>query len=556
MTKSVLQIVRAKYRPILPVTLKGAVKIKQGKPTQSVADREEIKKRFPNTYGLPVVTFERGRKKEEYPAINVGVILSGGQAPGGHNVIAGLFDGIRKLNPQSKLYGFLGGPSGLINNEVIEITKEMLNSYRNTGGFDIIGSGRTKLEEIAQFEAGLVNLQAKNIKALVIIGGDDSNTNACVLAEYYASINAGIQVIGCPKTIDGDLKNNMIETSFGFDTAVKVYSELIGNIERDANSAKKYWHFIKLMGRSASHIALECALQTQPNICLISEEIEDKKKTLDAIVDDIATIVIKRSNDGNNFGVTLIPEGLLEFIPEMKTLIAELNKMLADKTADGKNNPVSAAYKAISDNIERRDFVIARLTPKSKKAFLSIPLDIALQLTLERDSHGNVQVSLIETEKLLGDLVKKKINAINSKVKFSTQYHFFGYEGRCAAPSNFDANYCYALGYTASVLIANGYTGYMASVRNTTVPAEKWIAGGIPITMMMNIENRNGEDKPVIKKALVELKGKPFKTFVANRERWAQNTEYVYPGPIQYFGPSNVCDQPTKTLKLERTRKI
>ncbi|HBL77653.1 MAG: diphosphate--fructose-6-phosphate 1-phosphotransferase [Bacteroidetes bacterium GWF2_42_66] len=549
MTISALQKARAAYQPKLPKSLKGAVKLVDGAATESIADQAEIKKLFPNTYGMPLVTFEEGAAAS-VPAFNVGVILSGGQAPGGHNVISGIFDGIKKLNTGSKLYGFLGGPGGLVDHKYVEITADFLEGFRNTGGFDIIGSGRTKLEEEAQFDKGLEILKKLNIKALVIIGGDDSNTNACVLAEYYAAKKAGVQVIGCPKTIDGDLKNEMIETSFGFDTAVKVYSELIGNIQRDANSAKKYWHFIKLMGRSASHIGLEAALQTQPNITLISEEVAAKKQTLGEIVDYMAGIIAKRGNNGENFGVALIPEGLVEFVPEMKALIAELNDLLAEGSETEKK------FKSYTDKAEGRAFVAGILSAESAKVYKSLPGGIADQLTLDRDPHGNVQVSLIETEKLLGEMVKARLKEMKKaggySGKFGTQYHFFGYEGRCAAPSNFDADYCYSLGYTASVLIGAGKTGYMASVRNLTAPADQWIAGGVPVTMMMNMERRHGHMKPVIQKALVELDGAPFKYLAANREKWAAETSYLYPGPIQYWGPTEVCDRPTKTLELEK----
>ena len=537
MTKSALQIARAAYQPKLPKALKGAVVAKEGEPTQSVADQEEIKKLFPNTYGMPLIQFVEGEAKEFAP-MNVGVILSGGQAPGGHNVISGLFDGIKKLNPANKLYGFILGPGGLVDHKYMELTADIIDEYRNTGGFDIIGSGRTKLEKEDQFEKGYEILKELGIKALVIIGGDDSNTNACVLAEYYAAKNYGIQVIGCPKTIDGDLKNEMIETSFGFDTACKTYSEVIGNIERDCNSARKYWHFIKLMGRSASHIALECALQTQPNICIISEEVEAKNMSLDDIVTYIAQVVADRAAAGNNFGTVLIPEGLIEFIPAMKRLIAELNDFLA---ANGEE------FNSIKRS-KQRDYIISKLSPENAAIYASLPEGVARQLSLDRDPHGNVQVSLIETEKLLSEMVGKFVG------KFAAQHHFFGYEGRCAAPSNFDADYCYSLGYTASMLIANGKTGYMSSVRNTTAPAAEWIAGGVPITMMMNMERRHGEMKPVIQKALVKLDGAPFKAFAAMRDTWAKETDYVYPGPIQYFGPSEVCDQPTKTLQYEQAK--
>ena len=544
MTKSALQIARAAYQPKLPKVLKSGVQCKEGGPTQSVGNQDEIKKLFPNTYGMPEIEFVSGNKAD-LPALNVGVILSGGQAPGGHNVISGLFDGIKSLNKDSRLFGFILGPGGLVDHNYKELTADIIDEYRNTGGFDIIGSGRTKLETEDQFKKGLEILKELNIKALVIIGGDDSNTNACVLAEYYAATKAGIQVIGCPKTIDGDLKNEMIEASFGFDTACKVYSEVIGNIERDCNSARKYWHFIKLMGRSASHIALECALQTQPNLCIISEEVEAKNMSLDDVVTYIAKAVAARAEQGNNFGTVLIPEGLIEFIPAMKGLIAELNDLLAS------NNEFSMVKRSA-----QREWIISKLSKDNSEIYASLPEGVARQLTLDRDPHGNVQVSLIETEKLLSEMVGRKLAKWKTEGKyvgkFASQHHFFGYEGRCAAPSNFDADYCYSLGYTASMLIANGKTGYMSSVRNTTAPAEQWIPGGIPITMMMNMERRNGVMKPVIKKALVELNGAPFKKFVSCREKWAIQTDYVYPGPIQYFGPTEVCDQPTKTLQLEQ----
>ena len=547
MTKSALQIARAAYQPKLPKALTGAVAVKEGEATQSVADQEAIKKLFPNTYGMPLIQFVEGQAQNT-AEMNVGVILSGGQAPGGHNVISGLFDGIKKLNPNNKLYGFILGPGGLVDHNYKELTADIIDEYRNTGGFDIIGSGRTKLEKEEQFEKGYEILKELGIKALVIIGGDDSNTNACVLAEYYAAKNYGVQVIGCPKTIDGDLKNEMIETSFGFDTACKTYSEVIGNIERDCNSARKYWHFIKLMGRSASHIALECALQTQPNICIISEEVEAKNMSLDDVVTYIAQAVANRAAEGNNFGTVLIPEGLIEFIPAMKALIAELNDFLA---VNGEE------FNKIEPN-KQREYIISKLSAENSAIYASLPEGVARQLSLDRDPHGNVQVSLIETEKLLSEMVGKKLAAWKAEGKFvgkfSAQHHFFGYEGRCAAPSNFDADYCYSLGYTASLLIASGKTGYMSSVRNTTAPAAEWIAGGVPITMMMNMERRHGEMKPVIQKALVRLDGAPFKAFAAQREAWAKETAYVYPGPIQYFGPTEVCDQPTKTLQLEQAK--
>ena len=546
MAISNLQKARAAYQPKLPKALQGPVKAVEGAATQSVGNQAEIKELFPNTYGMPVITFEAG-EPVELPPFNVGIILSGGQAPGGHNVISGLFDGVKSLNPANKLYGFILGPGGLVDHNYMEITADIMDKYRNTGGFDIIGSGRTKLEEVDQFEKGIQILRELNIKALVIIGGDDSNTNACVLAEYYAAKKYGVQVIGCPKTIDGDLKNEQIETSFGFDTACKTYSELIGNIQRDCNSARKYWHFIKVMGRSASHIALECALQCQPNICLISEEVEAKAMSLDDVVTYIANAVAKRAEEGNNFGTVVIPEGIIEFIPAIKKLIAELNDVLALPEAQ-----------SINSGNEQIEFVKRHLSKENLNVFKSLPSDVAAQLALDRDPHGNVQVSLIETEKLLSRMVADKLAIWKHQGKyvgkFGTQHHFFGYEGRCAAPSNYDADYCYSLGYNASRLIANGKTGYMSIIKNTTAPAAEWIAGGVPITMMMNLEKRNGKMKPVIRKALVELDGAPFKYFAAHRDEWTKETAYVYPGPIQYWGPTEVCDQPTKTLLLEKAK--
>ena len=548
---SALQKARAAYTPKLPKALRNgaAAAAVTGAPTTAAGDVEKIKALFTENFGSPMITFDAAANASAEKTFNAGVILSGGQAPGGHNVIAGLYDGLKSLNPANKLYGFLKGPDGLVKNEYVELTDEIIDAHRNTGGFDMIGSGRTKLEKVEQFEAGKKNCEALNIKALVIVGGDDSNTNACLLAEYYRKTQAGIRVVGCPKTIDGDLKNEYIEASFGFDTACRVYSELIGNIGRDANSAKKYWHFIKLMGRSASHIALECALQTQPNATIISEEVAEKKTTLAEIVDYLAGIVADRAANGMNFGVALIPEGLVEFIPEVKALIAELNDLLAKE---------EAAFSAITEADEKIAFLKEKLSADKAAVYASLPRTIQLQLCLDRDPHGNVQVSLIETEKMLAEMVKTKLAAWKAEGKyngkFSTQTHFFGYEGRCAAPSNFDADYCYSLGYTAAALLGAGVTGYMSSVRNTMLPADQWIAGGIPITMMMNMERRHGEDKPVIKKALVELDGAPFKFFASKREEWAKTTSYVYPGPIQYFGPSEVCDQCTKTLTLEQSK--
>ena len=548
MSKSPLQVARGQYSPKLPKALQGAVKVVLGEATQSVSDQEAIKELFPSTYGLPKLTFEAAQAAQNNAPINVGVILSGGQAPGGHNVIAGIFDGVKAINPEGKLYGFLMGPDGLVKHNYIELTSEIIDEYRNTGGFDIIGSGRTKLEEVEQYEKGLEIIKKLALNALVIIGGDDSNTNAAVLAEYYKAKGEAVQVIGCPKTIDGDLKNEQIETSFGFDTATKVYSEVIGNIQRDCNSARKYWHFIKLMGRSASHIALECALQVQPNVAIISEEVEAKNYTLDQVVTSIAEVVAKRAAEGNNFGTVLIPEGLIEFVPAMKALIAELNDFLAHNEAE---------FRAVA-SADQRAYIISKLSADNSALYASLPATVARQLTLDRDPHGNVQVSLIETEKLLAEMVGVKLAEWKKDGKYAGKFspltHFFGYEGRCAAPSNFDADYCYALGRTAACLISAGVTGYMSSVQNLTAPAEEWIAGGIPTTMMMNMERRHGAMKPVIQKALVRLDGAPFKFFASKRDEWAIKTEYIYPGPIQFFGPRELCDQPTQTLKLEQTK--
>ena len=550
MSKSALQIARASYAPKMPQVLKGDISLIEGLATQSVKDQAEIKSLFPNTYGLPEISFQPSQTNSKLSKpINAGVILSGGQAPGGHNVIAGIFDGIKRLHPESRLYGFIMGPAGLVDHNYKELTAEIIDEYRNTGGFDIIGSGRTKLETKEQFDKGLEILKELNITALIIIGGDDSNTNACVLAEYYREINSGVSVIGCPKTIDGDLKNKYIETSFGFDTACKVYSELIGNIERDCNSAKKYWHFIKVMGRSASHIALECALQTHPNICIISEEVEQNHLSLEDIIEQIAEVVAKRAEKGMNYGTIIIPEGLIEFITSVKLLISELNDFLA------KN--MEAIGHESDDHHEK---ILQNLSPKNSHMFSKLPKKVAKQLAMDRDPHGNVQVSMIQTEELLAQMVANKLDewAKEGKYngKFSTIQHFFGYEGRCAVPSNFDTDYCYALGYTASILAGNEKTGYMSSVRNTTAPAAEWQAGGIPITMMMNMERRHGEMKPVIQKALVDLNDAPFVYFKNHRDKWAIETDYVFPGPIQFYGPTEVCDQPSFTLKLEKNGQL
>ena len=552
---SPLQIERLKYQPKLPSSLASGISRLQsikGSATQSVANQDEIKSLFKNTYGKPTITFQTSSESNSSELRNVGVILSGGQAPGGHNVIAGLYDALKQANPSNKLYGFLGGPSGIIEGKYVEFDDEFINAYRNTGGFDIIGSGRTKLETEEQFQSSWEVCKKLNISAVVIIGGDDSNTNAALLAEWFVAHNAGIQVIGCPKTIDGDLKNEQIEISFGFDTATKTYAELIGNIQRDANSAKKYWHFIKIMGRSASHVALEAALQTQPNITLISEEVEQKKMSLSSIIDYMSNIIIKRAEMGKNFGIAVIPEGLIEFIPELKSMISNLNDIMPSLEKDSKYSSGSDADKiAIIEN---------SLSSENSSVFKSLPSLIKSQLLMDRDPHGNVQVSKIETEKLLISMIEEKLSGLKKEGKyngkFSTQSHFFGYEGRCAFPSNFDADYCYSLGFNAFALINFGLTGYLSSVRNLTEPASNWIAGGVPLTMMMNMERRHGEMKPVIKKALVELDGPVFKRLESNREDWALNDRYLFPGAIQYFGPSSVCDITTVTLQLESQSKL
>ena len=548
---SPLQVVRYQYAPKLPGMLRNGISeicVKNGEPTESVADQAKIQALFPNTYGKNEITFQKGQNTSEAKKQVVGVILSGGQAPGGHNVICGLYDALKATNPENVLIGFKGGPSGLLDNDFIVFEDDYINQYRNTGGFDIIGSGRTKLETQEQFAVVVENCKKHGVNALVIIGGDDSNTNAAVLAEYCAAHNTGIQVIGCPKTIDGDLKNEDIECSFGFDTATKTYAEIIGNIERDANSAKKYWHFVKVMGRSASHVALECALQTQPNICLIGEEVAAKKMSLAEIADYIADSVANRAAKGWNFGVAIIPEGIVEFVPEFSVLIAEINELLAGSKAD--------AFNALPTWAEKYAFIENGLTKESFAVFAILPENIQQQLFLERDPHGNVQVSLIESEKLFSALVKDNLAARKAagtyKGKFSALHHFLGYEGRCAFPSNFDADYCYSLGYNAFMLIQYGYTGYLSKVSNLQAPAEEWVAGGMPITKMMNIERRHGADKPVIRKALVELEGAPFKFFAEHRAEWAVETCFVYPGAIQYFGPSEVCDLTTRTLALEK----
>ena len=551
MNLSPLQKARYEYVPKLPGMLRHGISeiaVKKGEATTSAADQEKIAELFPNTYGEPEVTFEKGENTSVAKKQVVGVILSGGQAPGGHNVVSGLYDALKATNKENVLIGFKGGPSGLIEDNFIVFDDEYINQYRNTGGFDIIGSGRTKLETEEQFQIATEVCKKHGITAIVIIGGDDSNTNACVLAEYMAAHKTGVQVIGCPKTIDGDLKNEDIEISFGFDTATKTYSELIGNIERDCNSAKKYWHFVKVMGRSASHVALECALECQPNICLISEEVKAKKQSLSEIADYIADAVEKRAAKGNNFGVVVIPEGVVEFVPEFSALINEINELLAGSKAD--------AFNALDSWAEKYAFIEKGLSKEAMAVFAILPQAIQQQLFLERDPHGNVQVSLIESEKLFAALVGDKLKARKAAGtytgKYAVQTHFFGYEGRCAFPSNFDADYCYSLGYNAFMLIQYGFNGYLSKVSNLSNPAEEWVAGGMPITKMMNIERRHGEDKPVIKKALVELDGKPFKYFEAHRDEWAVETEYTFPGAIQYYGPTEVCDLTTRTLALEQ----
>ena len=553
---SPLQIERLKYQPKLPSSLREGVnklELIQGENTQAIADAEQIQELFKKTYGKPIITFESTENENASEIKNVGVILSGGQAPGGHNVIAGLYDALKQANSSNKLYGFLGGPAGIIDGKYVEFTDSFIDEYRNTGGFDIIGSGRTKLESQEQFEKSLEVCKKLNLSAVVVIGGDDSNTNAALLAEWFVENNTGVQVIGCPKTIDGDLKNDQIEISFGFDTATKTYGELIGNIQRDANSAKKYWHFIKIMGRSASHVALEAALQTQPNITLISEEVEEKKMSLNGIIDYMADIISQRAAKGKNFGIAVIPEGLIEFIPEMKSMISNLNDLMSEIEQGTNINNATSMH-------EKFEIIENRLKQENAKVFASLPALIKSQLLMDRDPHGNVQVSRIETEKLLIEMIRTKLTEMKSQGeyigKFSELAHFFGYEGRCAFPSNFDADYCYSLGYNAFALINFGMTGYLSSIRNLTQAADSWIAGGTPLTMMMNMEKRHGEMKPVIQKALVKLDGPVFKKLEANREDWALNDKYLFPGAIQYFGPSAVCDLTTVTLQLEQIKTL
>lgn len=520
---------RLHYQPILSQDLK-KIEALEMKEAGSNAIDESIATLFPKTCRQPLVHFKVGSAKKHAP-LKVGAVLSGGQAAGGHNVIIGLFDALIKLNAQSQLFGFLGGPSGIIENRYRKLTAENLASFRNTGGFDLIGSGRTKIETAEQLAAALNSCRALSLDGLVIIGGDDSNTNAAILAEYFLANGCSTRVIGVPKTIDGDLKNQYIETSFGFDTACKIYSESIGNICRDALSAKKYTHFIKLMGRSASHIALECALQTHPNITLVGEEIATKKMTLKQLTEGICKTIAERANEGKNYGVLLIPEGVIEFIPEIKALIQELNTLLSQ---DEKN-------------------IKEKLSKESEAAFTYLPKETQAQLLLDRDPHGNVQVSHIATEQLLIHTVGQMLQKWPGfKGKFAPVGHFFGYEGRCGYPSNFDANYTYALGFTAAALIEHGVTGYMSVLQKLSAPPAEWEAMGIPITTMMHLEERKGKKKPVIKKALVDLEGDPFKFFAKHRERWALDDDYRFPGPIQFAGPHSLCNETTFTLKIER----
>ena len=550
MSISPLETARLAYEPRLPEVLRGditRITPALGGPTESDADQNELRELFPLTFGAPIARFTEGNNTEIARPWKIGVVLSGGQAPGGHNVIAGIFDAMNKADPAGILYGFRGGPSGLINDEVIEITAETVNRFRNTGGFDMIGSGRTKLESESQFEHSLQTCRRHGIEGIVVIGGDDSNTNAAVLAEWFRQKKAGITVVGCPKTIDGDLKNEHIEASFGFDTAAKTYSELIGNIAKDASSARKYWHFIRLMGRSASHIALECALQTRPNICIISEEVRTKNLSVNQIVDEIASVVAARAARGMNFGVALIPEGLIEFIPEAGRLIAELNDILA------RDAEYFATLKTVDD---QREWVNRELS-KDSSYVSALPRGIQMQLLDDRDPHGNVQVSRIDTEKLLIELVQERLEKMRIdgeyQGRFSALAHFFGYEGRCAFPSNFDADYCFALGFSAFLLLGAGLTGYIANIAELHSPPARWIPGGIPLTMMMNMEQRHGRRKPVIRKALVELEGAPFKALTAHRAQWALESAYTFPGAVQYFGPPEVSERTTLTLELEKT---
>ncbi len=546
---SPLQKARYEFRPQLPPVLEAdprTVVIEAGEPTGAVADEADLRERFPTTFGQPMVRLASGGREGSEP-LTVGVILSGGQAPGGHNVVAGIFDAVKRIHPGSRVIGFRGGPGGLVDDDGFEMDSDYIDTYRNTGGFDMIGSGRTKIETDEQFAAARRVAEARGLNAVVVIGGDDSNTNAALLAEYFLSEGSAVKVIGVPKTIDGDLKNQQIEVSFGFDTATRTYAELIGNIQRDAASARKYWHFIKLMGRSASHITLECALLCRPNIALISEEVSRDGQTIAGIVSGIADVVAARTERGDNFGVVLVPEGLIEFIPEMQTLIHSLNDLLAAEAEH---------FAELTDAAMRASRVSERLESGMAAAWRSLPTEIQAQLVMDRDPHGNVQVSRIETEKLLADMVANELAARKTagrySGKFSYQSHFLGYEGRAAFPTNFDANYCYSLGYCATILAARGQTGYLSSVRNLHRPTNEWTAGGVPLTMVMNMERRHGALKPVIRKALVDLDGRPFRDFAAQRDRWAVEGDYAFPGAVQYFGPDEVCNTPSVTLRLEQ----
>ncbi|WP_040235710.1 diphosphate--fructose-6-phosphate 1-phosphotransferase [Borrelia crocidurae] len=549
---SILQKERYKYVPRLPKILTNDfqnISVVFGDKTDALGNKDELREVFENTYGLPVVNFIQGSSNVDFTKIlNVGIILSGGPAPGGHNVVAGIFDAIKKSNSNSKIFGFKGGPAGLLDDKKIEITQDLIDAYKNTGGFDIVSSGRTKIETYVQYEQVLSVVLKNNLNALIIIGGDDSNTNAALLAEFFKKKHHDIQVIGVPKTIDADLRNEHIQISFGFDSATKTYSEMVGNLCRDAMSAGKYWHFIKIMGRSASHVALECALKTHPNICIISEEVLAKNKTLSEIVEDIAFVVIKRSLKGYNFGVIIIPEGVIEFIPEVKSLMIELCSIFDSNEEEFKGLDVE----------DIRKVFISKLSEYMKKVYVSLPLFIQIELVnsvLERDPHGNFHVSRVPTEKLFMEMVSVRLEELRNLGEYSGKFspidHFFGYEGRSVTPSNFDSDYCYSLGYNAALLVLNGFTGYMSTIKNLNKNSTEWIAGGVPITMMMNMEERYGVLKPVIKKALVDLNGAPFNEFVKHREQWAINNLYVFPGPIQYFGASELVDEITLTLKLE-----
>ena len=538
---------RLKFKPIIPDIIKDldSIQIADGPSTDAPADQAELKKLFKNTYGQPVCDISKGKSGDIHRKLKVGMILSGVNAAGGHNVVAGLYDALKEGNKESCLIGFKGGAGGILSNDYIEITDDLMDMYRNTGGFDIMGSGRTKIETPDQFAQAYKVITELQLNAMVIVGGDDSNTNAALMAEYFKSKNSDVIFVGVPKTIDGDLKNQYIETSFGFDTATKTYAELVGNIQRDAISSRKYWHFVKIMGRSASHIALEVALMTHPTWAVVSEEVKAKKMTLIQVAEQIADMVETRSKNGFNFGVVIIPEGLLEFIPEMGVLISELNDLLAAHGAE---------YAKLTDFNQQRDFVVSHISKAAGATFMTLPETIAKQLLLDRDPHGNVNVSAIETEKLVSDVVKAVLKKRGSKVPFSPVHHFFGYEGRCAFPSNFDATYCYNLGRTAMILAALKKTGQMAIVSNLKELAEHWHAGGFPLTSMMNMEKRGGEMKPVIQKALVELEGKPFKYYAAHRDEWAKGDDmFAFPGAIQYYGSREICDQPTKTLLLEQS---